>query len=207
MKPLNIAASLALLLVLNACTMPQIKYSNNDTIKIIINSKSVIQGKSKLLYENRVNLSDININQKVLLVENRMLLTYEDVTVTSGYQFNYGINRVVSIVFPKYNASLITREGNLYFYELHSKEERVYIILENMNKKGLKIIYGMSEDDFLCTRDFIVDSKDTSKNKKTAQVSVLPRNNFQDYIKSEWSYKNIILDNLVSKIGSTKFMK
>jgi len=182
----------------SACTTPHI-HNNKNILEITMKDKSVVKGIGELIYQNRVNLVNIDIEQKVYLMNNGSILTYEDAPVSTGYVYSYGMKRTVGIIFPQYNYDLIDTKGNIFFFKLSNQNEIEYMILENMNKKRIKFVYGLSEKIFQSIFDTLVNRKKmpdniTSKNQKVIKDESL-------YIKSKWNSKNIILDTIIKKVG------
>jgi len=194
----------SLCILLSACSTPHIEHKNN-TLLISVHNKSLIEGQGKLLYENRVNLSNLYIDQKVYLMCNGSVVTYEDASASLGYQYNYGMKRTVGIIFPHYRYDLLDTKGNIFFFKLVNKQETQYMILENMNKKRIKMVYGLDKYTFdTIFNAFVRDAKIANEVEKTKQKLADDKSS---YIKSSWSNKNIILDTIISKSKSIKRVK
>ena len=193
------------LAVFTACSTPHIIH-NEDThsLELSLNNSSIASTTdAKLLYKSRVNLSNINIYQFVYETQSGLVLTYEDVQVSSGYLFTKGMKVVVHNVFIDYSYDLMYTKGNTYFFKLISKKDQtvIYMLIEKKSNRSLQIVYGF-------TPDLFEELIEASKNNKTLNNTILikkstkPLQDTNFYIKSEWNYKNIILDNLISKAGS-----
>ena len=189
-----------------ACSSPQIHYDSKNTLSITMHGKSLIERRGELLLQERVNLQKINIQQKVFHIQEGPIITYEDAKVTSGYQFSYGMKRTLHLIFPQYQTQLLYTKGNLHFYELNKGKESLYLILENMNKKRVKFLYGFNKKVFE-----ILFSKVVPKQKELKldnDISLIQEQeinkNASSYIKSRWNTKNIILDGLIMKTGGLK---
>jgi len=195
------------LAVFTACSTPHIIH-NEDThsLELSLNNSSIASTTdAKLLYKSRVNLSNINIYQFVYETQSGLVLTYEDVQVSSGYLFTKGMKVVVHNVFIDHSYDLMYTKGNTYFFKLISKKDQtvIYMLIEKKSNRSLQIVYGF-------TPDLFEELIEASKNDKTLNNTILIKKStkpLQDtslYIKSEWNYKNIILDNLISKAGSSR---
>jgi len=182
----------------SACTTPHIQNYNN-ILEITLKDKSIVKGTGKLIYESRVNLINIDIEQKVYLMDNGSILTYEDAPVSTGYVYSYGMKRIVGIIFPTYNYDLIDTKGNIFFFKLSNKTDVQYMILENMNKKRIKFVYGLSQNVFQSIFDSLVNEQKIPKSIKVNTRAV--EENKTLYIKSKWNSKNIILDTIITKAG------
>ena len=196
---------LPLVILLNGCTTAHIiNNQHNDTLELATKEKSIIKASGKLLFENRVNLSNINIYQRIYKMDTGAIITYEDVRVASGYIFNKGMNPIVQNVFkPNYTYDFVYSKGNIFFYILSTKDksmQKEYLIVENLNKRALKFVYGLNKEGFYKLIDALKNDSELQIPVQTQKmVSV---ENISSYIKSNWNYKNIVLDNLVSKVGS-----
>lgn len=89
----------------------------------------------------------------------------------------------------------------MQFYKLSNTKETLYMIVQNLNKRALKVLYGFDKQMFdkikiaFKKRDTFIDTQSVSV------ISSLDTNS-SHYIKSSWNVKNIILDNIISKVGS-----
>jgi len=164
-----------------------------------MNKKSVIKGRGELIYKSRVNLVNINVEQKVYLMDNGTVLTYEDAPLSSGYMYNYGMKRTVGIIFSQYSYDLVSTKANIYFFKLTNKESTLYMILENINKKRVKMVYGLNLKVFEAIEDSLNTEKELVLDKKSMSNALHEDKSM--YIKSNWNTKNIILDNIISKTG------
>jgi hypothetical protein len=200
-RKLIIASFIALF---SACSSPHIQKIDNHTLQIVLDDKKVIKGYGKVVYENRINLSNINIYQQVYKMDSGIYLTYEDATVATGYKYNFGVSRTVDIVFSDYNSKIINNKGNIYFIELTNYSEKMYLILENINKKRLKLIYGFNKELFIDLYKTLI------KDDNIILKSLKPKNKHsiskpQEYINSSWNQRNIILDGIITKVGGGKY--
>ena len=195
---MNTIVITSLIAVLSACSMPHIE-NNNNTLQITQKDKSSIKGTGKLMYESRVNLVDIDVQQKVYLMDNGSVLTYEDAPVSTGYVYSYGMRRTIGIIFPQYSYDLIDTKANIYFFKLYSKTDTEYLILEHMNKKRIKLVYGLSESVFQSIFDSLVNDKKMPNSIDVTSQKILDDKSL--YIKSRWNSKNLILDGIITKMG------
>ena len=183
----------------SACTTPHIQ-NNNNILEITMKDKSIVKGSGKILYENRVNLLNINVLQKVYRMDNGSILTYEDAPVSTAYVYSYGMKRTVGIVFPQYSNNLIDIQGNIFFFKLTNEKSTLYMILENINKKRIKFVYGLDQNLFQSIYSSLATGSKVLKNNKSDDSE-----NIQEdktiYIKSRWNNKNIILDGIITKTG------
>jgi len=200
-KKLIITSFIALL---GACSSPNINNIDNHTLQIVLDDKRVIKGYGKVVYENRVNLSNIQIYQQVYKMDSGIYLTYEDAMVGTSYKYNFGVGRTIDIIFSDYNSKIINSKGNIYFIELTNYSEKMYLILENINKKRLKLVYGFNKELFNDLYKMVIENENivlkSVKQKNQQQIS-----KSQEYINSSWNQRNIILDGIVTKMGGGKY--
>jgi hypothetical protein len=115
---------------------------------------------------------------------------------------------IVHNVFTDYSYDLVYTKGNTYFFKLISKKDQtlMYLLLEKKSNRSLQIMYGFTSEVF---NELI----QATKKKRVLDNTILinkPIKILQDksaYIRSQWNYKNIILDNLISKAGSGRRVK
>lgn len=184
-----------------SCSTSNIQYDDKNSLTITTDSQIIVKSRVKKVYENRVNLSNINIYQDVLILDNSTILIYENIRISSGYKFSYGINRIIGIVFSDYTYDLLSSKGNLQFYKLSNNKETLYLIAQNLNKKGLKILYSLDKSMFKKVQQTLVNSTTLIETQSKAK-SFSSDSNASQCIKSNWSIKNIILDNIIQKVGS-----
>ena len=192
---------------LSACTTANIVHNTQEsTLSLQMDDVTITKAYGKLLYQNRVNLSNINVYQSVYATS-QGIMTYEDVQVSSGYKFSKGINVIIHNVFKSYSYKQVDNIGNTFFFELKSKNNKanLYLIVENKNKKALNLVYGMNKETFLKLIKAVNEKQPVKKTSKSITEPVA--NDKSTYIKSEWNYNNIILDNLISKVGSGRKAK
>jgi len=186
------------ILLLSACSMPHIEQDNHK-LSIIMHDKSIIHGVGKLIYENRVNLNNLNIEQQVYLMNNNSVLTYEDARVATSYVYSYGMNKTIGLIFPQYQYDIVETKGNMYFFKLSNKNDVLYMILENINKKRIKMVYGLNQKTFQTIYQMLVNDKKILDTSSKDNQSILEDKSI--YVKSRWNSKNIILDTIISKVG------
>jgi len=195
------------LVVFTACSTPHIIHNENAySLELSLNNSIIATtADAKLLYKSRVNLSNINIYQFVYKIQSGLVLTYEDVQVGSGYLFTKGVKVIIHNIFTDHNYDLVYIKGNTYFFKLISKKNQkvIYLLIEKKSNRSFQIVYGFTADIF---KELI----EASKNNRTINNTILskkPTKLLQDtslYIRSQWNYKNIILDNLISKAGNSR---
>ena len=197
----KIILSSLLVALFSACSMHHINYNDKDKLSIILENKTVVKGYGDVVYKNQINLSHIIVSQKVFSMENGRVLTYEEVQTAPQYRFNFGMNKTVGIIFSEYIYDFLESKGNIHFFTLTNKKtkEKVYMLLENLNKKSLKLVYGFKEDTFEKLKELLVANKKFENNPKVSTDTL--KANKANYIVSSWNVNNIILDNIVSKMG------
>ena len=204
MKIINKLIITSITILIGACASPSIKQANN-TLQIQLDDKSIIQGYGNIIYKGRVNLTNINIYQNVYKMNNGLILTYEDAITDTSYKLSYGVNRMVDIIFPGFQRQNIQNKGNLYFIELKSTDKILYLILENMNKKRYKLVYGFDQNSFKKLFTAI-----STESEVAIQSQLVPANNKviinpKLYIHSKWNEKNIIMDGILTKVGARPY--
>jgi len=200
-----IKSIIALLFLFSGCSTAQIDYKH-QTLQLSIDNALIAKSRAKKLYENRLRLAHINIYQVVYLLQNSNIVTYEEAYVEPYYRFARSIDMLVHIIFDKYHSKFIDRIGNIYFYQLSTKEKTLYLLVQNRNKKKLEFLYGTNragfEDVLQKIKQAYKNSDSHTQKQKTTYLSPIYINIYAaDYIQSSWSYKNSIFSELVKREG------
>ena len=194
-----------MLLFFTSCNAPHLSYDDNK-LAITIQDQVITEANSASIYKNKINLPNINIYQYVLKLNNGSIITYEAISVGPGYVFSYGVNKIVGNVFKKYNYESVGMQSNIHFFKLFNKKETLYLVVENINKRGLKMIYGINENIFNKIIDTLKKNKTIKIEDNTNTKNEVAVDHTQ-YIKSNWNMKNLIIDNIITKIGGKKSIK
>ena len=196
-----IITSSLLVALFSACSMHRIEYNDKDKLSISLENKTVAKGYGDVIYKNQINLSHIVIKQKAFSMKNGIVLTYEEVQTAPQYKFNFGMNKTVGLIFTDYVYDFLDSKGNIHFFILTNKKtkDKVYLLLENINKKSLKLVYGFKKETFYKLKELLVENKAFTKDDKV--YTTILKANKSDYITSNWNANTIILDNIVSKMG------
>lgn len=195
---------LSLAMLFSACATPHIEHTQDNLLQITMNDKLIIKGEGNPLLKNTIRLLNLTIQQRVFLMDDNTVLTYEDATASVGYRYNYGIQKTVSIIFPQYNYELIDIKGNVYFFTLKTNTNTEYLILENMNKKRIKMIYGLDKKLFEKLLSALSKEESPSLEKYISLQSTEAHKDISLHIKSTWDMKSSILNKLVTKVGRRK---
>ncbi len=189
----------SLIALLSSCASPHINV-NDYTLSITLENNRTINAYGNKSFERKINLSNINIYQYVYTMDSGPVLTYEDAIVATQYRLNYGIPQIIDIVFTDYNVKSISHKGNIHFFKLTNYHETLYLIVDNMNKKRVKLVYGFDKKTFESLYNAIVNNdrnivlENFTKKKRTLAFDP------ETYINSSWNQKNIILDGILTKV-------
>jgi len=193
---------LSLAILFSACATPHIEHTQDNILQITMNDKLIIKGEGNPLYNKSVQLLNLNVQQTVFHMDNKQVLVYEDATAEVGYRFKYGMNKTLGIVFSNYNYELIDIKGNIHFFVLRTSKDTEYLILENMNKKRIKFIYGLNKNIFNGLLKVLSDKETTPLCNIISSGSNEILKDKNAYIKSSWNMKSSVLNNFVMKVGS-----
>ena len=192
-----------ILLLLSNCSSPHINQKDNTQLNISYEDRVLVAGVGKKIYENKIILSNINIYQSIYKMADQYLI-YEYAQASSGYKFTKGIKRSVAIIFDTNDYDLQYTKGNIYFFTLRQKknEDTIYLIVENSNSSALKLVYGLNKTSYETIKKALQENKVISDTNNTITKQIKKT----DMIKTKWSPKVIILDQLVSKpVGRVPF--
>ncbi|MDF1883774.1 hypothetical protein JHD49_07490 [Sulfurimonas sp. SAG-AH-194-C21] len=195
---------LSLVLLFSACATPHIEHTQDNLLQITMNDKVIIKGEGDPLYKNTIKLLNLTIQQRVFLMDDNSVLTFEDASAAVGYRYKYGIQKTVRIIFPEYNYELIDVKGNIHFFTLTTKTSTEYLILENINKKRIKMIYGLDRKLFDRLLSLLEEENSSSLSNYISTQAAKVLKDESLYVKSTWDMKSSILNNLVTQVGRRK---
>ncbi|MDH4943933.1 hypothetical protein [Sulfurimonas sp. C5] len=190
-------------LFLTACTSPSI-YFSDKSVNIITDKQLTVEINGNIRYKTILKLTNIKIGQYVYEVTKGNMLTVEELSVDTTYKFHGSISKTVGIGFSNYKYDEVFSKANMSFFELTNKDEKektLYLITYNRNKKNVKFIYGDNKKLF----NEILEAIKNDKALLNIQDVIIKQNKqkAQDYIKTTWSEKNIILDGLIYEEGGS----
>ncbi|WP_304543782.1 hypothetical protein [Sulfurimonas microaerophilic] len=173
--------------------------SHNNQIQLLDDKSVVLDYSAQLLYKAELKLTNIRIGQKVYKLDTKAILTTEELYAATGYQFDGSVANIVGTGFSNHIYTKEFSKGDMSFFTLKSKNGKLsnlYLIVENQNKKRIKLFYGTDKEFYYKVLDLISNGTLNSKlyNKQSlADVYSNPKL----YIDTTWSEKNIILDQLL----------
>lgn len=200
---MKLSLLLSIALLFGACSTAHLIHAGTtNKLSITMKDRVIVEGEGDPLFKHIINLVNLRVEQSVFELKDGSILTYEYARAATSYQFTHSMIRTVTIVFPSYNARLVNIKDNLHFFELKAKDksEIEYLILENMNKKGVRMLYGLDTKLFYS----IYYGGLTKYNEPAINEIVKAVNVTEQYIKSKWNHKNIILDLIISKVDTSK---
>jgi len=65
--------------IFSACSLHHIGYDEKNKLSISLDNKTVVKEYGDIVYKNQINLSQLQIEQKVFVMKNGRVLTYEEV--------------------------------------------------------------------------------------------------------------------------------
>jgi hypothetical protein len=194
-----------LFLFLTACSStPHIHYNNNiKAFELTHNNEILLTQDANQVFQGRVNLPHINIYQYIYKLDNGDFAVYEQAYTHPYYIFDKSIDVLISKIFPDYNVKRSARVANLYFYTLDPKlhTDVLYMVVENQNKKLLKIMYSKDKSIF----ERLLKNLDTNAQFANFKIdNNISTKHCHLFIKSKWNYKNILFSDLVKREGGRR---
>ncbi len=189
---------------LSSCTSPNVNV-NNYTLSIAFENKRTINAYGSKSFQRQIDLSNIKIYQYVYTMDNGLIITYEDAIVAAKYKLNYGMSKIIDIIFTDYNVKKINYNGNTYFFKLTNYHETLYLIVSNIKYKRLKLIYGFNRKTFESLYNAIINGNDNIILKKLTKNKRVLVANPVSYINSSWNQKNITLDRILTKTSPSLY--
>jgi uncharacterized protein YcfL len=181
---------------LTGCSSPTLSVQDNQKIAIEIDQKQISVDAKELKSENLM-MSRLKIKRTLYALDNkRQYIVYEEIQVTTPYQFQYDMPRTISILFETNNYSMVDRVGNLSFFVIKMKNEKdLLLIAQNLNKKGIRLIYGLNKEQFRQAMKHVGVKKDIA----LGQPLLLQSNEKAFLVR--WSPKMVITDGLLKRIS------
>lgn len=182
-----------LLYLLSGCSTPALFVQNEQKIGIIADQKHISVDAKSIISEN-ITMDRLRIHRTLYEVDNvAQRIVYEDVKAQSPYQFQYDIPKTIGILFETNNYTMIDRIGNLSFFIIKIKNKKeLLLIAQNLNKKGLRIVYGLNTKQLQSAFEHVKSKKSATINNP---VFMLPDDKSAFLIR--WNAKMTLIDGLL----------
>jgi len=144
---MNWLAFILFSLFLSGCAGTALNYEKNQ---IIIENEDISHSFfGKTLDKKQVNLSQINIEQKVFQNDYNEILVYEQARVNTGYKFKSTYHYIFGHIFNANKVTKVQEKNGLGFYIIRLKNnQKIYLLAKIGSKKSLTLLYGLSEVNF-----------------------------------------------------------
>ena len=191
-------------LFLGGCASPHLFEKEDGGIGIAYAKKSMTVAMEKTDADN-VSLDGLLIRRTLYAADDSRALVYEDARTLPPYSFQYDVVQSLGIVFETSGVKQIARVGNLGFYALTFKDggRPLYTMVENRNKKGLVMLYGLTRKQMAETMS-AVGAKRSSAFETMGEGRLLPRT--AAAFMSRWNPKMTILDGLLQRTGGSPYV-
>lgn len=138
---------LAAMLLLNACTTSQVVFQNEELMIKIGNNTSRYQ--TQLIYSHNGNFSTLFIEQKISRFPGGNLIVYEHARTDLQYEFEPGLQRIVSVVFNAVQMKPVYIGSQLSAYQIALPNgEWLNLLAQQSDTQELHLIYGMNTKQF-----------------------------------------------------------
>jgi len=183
-----------IILLLNSCSSPSL-FIHNKTIGVIADQKKITVT-AKILQKEQITLDRIHIKRVVYKLNNvTQHLVYEDVKITSPYQFQYAVPKTIGILFETQEYHMIDHIGNLSFFSIKREGKILLLIAQNLNKKKIHLVYGLTEKQL----QTVMKHVGSQKILKPIKALMLPASTKAFLI--HWNAKMIIIDGLLKHMS------
>ncbi len=187
--------SIAMLLLLSACSVSTLVLNDNQEVVLKYNEKS-IEAKGKSLKENKLIFSTIVIKQNVLQFKDQSLLVFESTNVDVLYMYNFATQRSIELIFDARKIKTVHRRNNLYFFQITLKNANVLnALVQQSDDQTLSMIYGFSVAQFGKILSQVEGSDKLLTTLQTENVDIL--NDPSKAVRSQWGTKLIAIDSLI----------
>ncbi len=187
--------SMALLILLSACSTSTLVLNDNDEVVLTYNEKS-IEAEGKTLKKNQLVFSTVVIDQNVLQFKDKSLLVYESTDVDLMYMYKNATQTSVEMIFDAAKINTIYRRNNLYFFQMILKNGKVLnAMVQQSNDQTLSMVYGFSVEQFKKILGQIEGSETMFSKLKTENIETF--NDPKNAVRSKWDMKMINIDSLI----------
>jgi len=190
-------SALSLFFILG-CTQSSIKMPERNVL-LISNDQTQIRVHTSIAEKRQKNLYPVYVEQKIVGVDARHCVVYEDIRLANGYRFNYAYRHSIDLIFNAYSVEPIKRFGDLTLYrvKLRDKDKSlINVLAQTSSKRSLKLLYGLDESEVQLLL------KDLDQNSIKVDYTLVTTSKARDHcIQTSWQPKLLILDGLLRKEG------
>jgi len=185
---------------LAGCSSASLYATQNGTIAIEIDGKKIASAVEKKCEDNIV-LDGLLVERVEYVTGNGDPIVYEYARTQAPYKFHYEVWQSLRIIFDAQSVTRLARTGNLGFYTVRLQEGSiVFVIAQNMNKRGIKMVYGLSREQMTAI------ASEAGESFSIAEVS-RPLSREGKAFLSRWNPKMTILDALLETEGGRPFIR
>lgn len=196
-------AVLIMVLLFAGCSSPSLFEKNGDLIGLQLKGETVSVEAEKIK-EDRISLNNLSIKRTLYSLENGSHVVFELAVTQPPYQFSYDVKQSLRYIFDANKVVQIDRVGNLGFYAIELGADRqVLAIAQNMNKKGIKMVYGLSKHQL---KSALKKTEGESSVDIDALRGVQALGADESAFLTKWLPKLIILDGLIYRPGGKPAM-
>lgn len=195
--------TMVLLVLLAGCSSPSLVEKDGSLLGIAVDGGTVTVN-AKKIKEDRIGLDNLSVKRSLFMLDNGGYIVYELAMTQPPYAYSYDVKQSLRLIFKADKVTQLERTGNLGFYEMAFSDGKVLLaIAENMNKKGIKMVYGLTKSQMSAAIKKVggTSSVDIAS---IAGVSMLPGT--EEAFLSRWVPNLIILDGLIYRMGGKPVM-
>lgn len=186
------------------CSSPSLVENDGDLLGIQFDGGTVSVEAAKIK-EDRISLDNLSIRRTVYVLANGSHVVFELAVTQPPYQFSYDVKQSLRYIFDAQKVVQINRVGNLGFYMIAlDADKRVLAIAENINKRGIKMVYGLSKEQI---KHALVKVGGNASIDIEALRGVRSLEGDNSAFLTKWLPKLIILDGLLYRPGGKRVVR
>jgi len=187
---------IVLMLLVAGCSSPSLIEKHDDLLGISVEGETV-SVQAKKIKEDRINLSKLTVRRTLYALENGERVVFELAVTQPPNMFSYSVKESLRYIFKAQKVRQIDRVGNLGFYAITlSSDKSLLAIAENMNKKGIKMVYGLT----IKQLDAAISKSGGKASVDSESLHSIETLSGDDNVfQSVWQPKLIIMDGLIKQ--------
>ncbi|MHC3994529.1 hypothetical protein ACXWTF_06835 [Thiomicrolovo sp. ZZH C-3] len=182
--------------IIAGCSSPSIIEKSDGLLGLEIGQDRLVVTTEKVT-EDRIGMQNLTIRRTLYAVQGGRHVVYELAVTQPPYRYHYDLKRSLDLIFEARKVVQIDRIGNLGFFAIALNEDAVLLaIAQNMHKRGIKMIYGLSATQMA---QALEQSGSIRREALEAFEDVITLPGGRSAFKSRWVPKLLILDGLITR--------
>ena len=180
--------------LLTGCATSSLNLGADDTLTLTYD-KEKLSARGLTLDKKEDRYPELELEQRIIELDDDTLIIYEDVQADLQYQFQYPTQQSIDMIFDAKKTKILYQRNNLYFFQLELKNSKyLNVISQQSDLQSLTQLYGFSN----VQMKKIIDTVSGEKKELQLQDNVVVFEHFEGSYISKWSTKLIAIDGLMT---------